>query len=468
MRTVIKESEKDIGMMTRLFKISIFTAAALTFLVLFSPGCAISEEFKLDSFVKTLSLKDAVATAMMNNKAIQIQEQEVAFARANILYAQSNFLPQVNGGYQYTYNDSVFYSDSFLNHRKDTRIYSGYKNNNSLAVSASESVYNGGANIATLEEAKLDLRVQNETLRAARLEIEFETKRLFYGLLLAYETRRIARDLVDQAKAHYEETTQNFDQGTASKFDVLQSKVQVSRLIPQLVNAETAIDIIKVEFKKLLYLNMKEPVEVDGKLAYSLMEIKEDYFLQEAYAKRPEMILKLLGIDVQKWGIEFAKAGWLPQISATANYSYKSDNINNMINPRHDNWNIGITASIALFDGFATKAKVDEAKAKYNEANLQKEDYVDQIAVDVKSACVDLERAKAIIDAEKDSIDEAKEALRLSEVRYNNGVGINLDVLDAQVALAQVEQAFAQGIYDYLMAKAQLDRIMGREFSREG
>ncbi|MBN1526216.1 MAG: TolC family protein [Candidatus Omnitrophica bacterium] len=416
---------------------------------------------------RTLNLKDSIFVSVMNNRSIQVQEEEVEYAKGDILYAKSLFLPKVNAEYSYTYNDSVFYSDSFPGHRKDTRIYSGFKNDNAAGVVAEESIYNGGANIANLKQANIGLKIARETLRAAKLDVEFETKRLFYGLLLAYETKRIAQDLVDQAEAHYIDVKANFGQGTASKFDVLQSKVQVSTVIPQLVNADNAVELITVEFKKLLVLNLRDPVRLEGRLAYKEVEIHEEDFLQEAYKRRPEMILKLLGVDLNKWAIDFAKAGWLPQVSATASYMYRTDNLNNMVNPRHDLWNVGVKASIALFDGFATKAKVDEAKARYNEARLQKEDYVDQLAVDVRNACLDLKKAKALIDSQKDSVDEAKEALRLSVVRFNNGVGTNLDVFDAEVSLAQVQQNLAQGVYDYIMAKAQLDRLRGRQFSGE-
>lgn len=418
---------------------------------------------------RIFTVKDAISVAILNNKPIQIQEEEVQFAKGDILYAKSLFLPQVTTGFTYTHNDTVLSlpNSLFGNSRKDPQSVTGYKNDNLFNVSVQESIYNGGANIATLEQAKLGLKVQQETLRAAKLDVEFETKRLFYGLLLAYETRRIAKDLVDQAQAHYEETKMMFEQGTASKFDVLQSKTQVARLIPQLVKANNAIDLIMAEFKKLLSLNMRDKIDVKGDLAYNPVEIKEDEFLQTAYQNKPEMILKLLGIDINKWGIEYAKAGWLPQVSANAGYTYRSNDVGNMFNPRHDNWTAGVTASIALFDGFATKAKVDEAKARYNQAILKKEDIIDQIAVDVTTACLNMKEAESVILAERDSIDEAKESLRLAEVRYNNGVGINLDIFDAQVALAQVEQSLAQGIYDYIMAKAQLDRTMGREFVKE-
>jgi len=413
---------------------------------------------------RMLTLKDAIRIAMMNNRSIQIQEEEVAYAKGNILYARSLFLPQINAEYTYTFNSTVFYSDSLPNHRVDTRVFSGFKNDNAAGFTAQETIYNGGANVANLKQANIDLKIQTETLRAAKLDIEFETKRLYYGLLLAYETKRIAQDLVDQAQAHYEDVKTMFGQGTTSKFDVLQSKVKVSTLIPQLVSADNAMQIIKVDLKKLLVLDLRDPIMLDGELAYKKIGIMEDEFLGEAYRKRPEMIIKLLGIDLNKWAIRYAEAGWLPLVNANANYMYRTDNLNNMINPEHNLWAVGVTATMPLFDGFATKAKVDEARARYNQARLKKDDFVDVLAVDVRSACLDLRKAYALIDAQTDSLGEAAEALRLSEVRYVNGVGINLDVFDSEVSLAQVRQSLAQATYDSIMAKAQIDRLRGREY----
>lgn len=453
----IVKPDKALGKVNAFFIFIPFLA--VIFLILFQISSAGAQEF-----TKTLNLKDAIRTALLNNKSIQIQDREIQYAKANITDAYGAFLPKVDAGFGYTYNSAILEIPSSSSSKKDPLIFSGYQNNNLISASLNESVYNGGANISLLKQARLNLEVQQETLRAARLEVEFETKRLFYGLLLAYETKRISEDLVNQAKAHYEEVKSQFGQGTASKFDVLQSSVQVSRLIPQLVEADNAIYLIMAEFKRLLSIDMKDDIKIEGALDYSPIDLKEEEFLNVAYRNKPEMILKLLGIDIDKWGIEFAKAGWRPQVSFTANYTGTSNNLVTILNSRHDVWNVGIKASINIFDGFSTKAKVDEAKVRFAQANLQKEDIVEEIAVSVKNACLNLTKSQSIIDAERDSIAEAKEALRLSDVRYKNGVGINLDIFDAEVALAEVEQNLAQGKYDYIMAKADLDRIMGREF----
>jgi outer membrane protein TolC len=138
-----------------------------------------------------------------------------------------------------------------------------------------------------------------------------------------------------------------------------------------------------------------------------------------------------------------------------------------MINRRHSNWDVGVAVTMPIFDGFSTKAKVDQARAKYAQSKLEKADVADQIAVDVRQACLDLVESEAIIKSQKDSIVEAKEAMRIAVIGYDNGVTTNLDVLDTQVSLSQVEKNLAEGTYDYLMAQASLDRNLGREYLRE-
>lgn len=406
---------------------------------------------------KPLTLKDAILTAYKNNKDLQMQEKGVEAARANILEATSRFLPKINLEGSYVRNDKVLAQN----------IFSGYKNDNQLGFSFSESVYSGGANLANFRQARINLRAQEETLRAKKLDVEFDAKRLYYGLLLAYETERIARETLDQARAHYADVKHKFGQGTSSRFDVLQSGVQVSLLVPNLVKASNEIKLIQAELNKLLGLKVDSPIQTEEKLSYAPLEIKEQEFLKTAYLNKPEMTLKILGIDLNKWGIQMAKSGYRPQLDILGNYSYRSDNTGNMINGAHRNWNAGLSLTVPIFEGFSTKAKVDAAKAYYAEAVLDKENLGDQIAVDVRQACLNLQEAEAVINSQKDHVGEAREALMISEVSYDSGVGTNLDVLDAQVSLSQIQQNLASGIYDYLMAEAYLKRSMGESVLKE-
>lgn len=448
----------------------LFTKSAVHTVALFLSLAAIAmpaycEDLPLrEEQVLSLSLDDIVKMALGNNRDIKIQEEEISFSKANITDAQSKFFPQASIGYDFTYNDAVVTTDSLPDNRKDTRIFYGFKSNNQLALSGSQMIYDGGASIAKLKEARVQLKIQEETLLARKLDIEFEAKRLFYGLLLAYETLRINKDLVDQAEAHYENVRTRFEQGTSSRFDALQSKVQLSKLIPPLIQAQNSIEIISNDLKKLLYLDMRCKIKLKESLRYKPVDINLESFLNEAYQNNPQLQLKILGVDLEKWAIEFAKSGWYPNINASGNYVYTSDKVVDMINPRHDNWNLGISANFSIFDGMSTLAKVKEAKARYSQAVFSKENVIEQVAVDVRRGCLDIKEAHAVILSQKDSIAEARDALNISYIGYDNGVMINLDVIDSQVSLSQVEKNLAAGIYDYLMAKAFLDKTMGREY----
>ncbi|MDD5408861.1 MAG: TolC family protein, partial [Candidatus Omnitrophica bacterium] len=256
-----------------------------------------------------------------------------------------------------------------------------------------------------------------------------------------------------------------YAQGLSSRFDLLQSSVQVSLTMPELVKAKNAVELIKAELKKLLNFKQQEKLEVtDRQLIYSLTEIREDDFLKQAYLNKPEMALRTLGIDISKWSIQMAKSGWRPLVNASAGYDFRSNSWGSLINKKHNNWNAGLTLSFAVFDGFSTKAKVDAAKLRYSQAVLTKENLVEQIAVDVRQACLDLKQSEQVINSQKDNVGQAKEALEIAKVSYDNGQAKNLDVLDAQVSLSQIETNLSQGIYDYLMAQAELDRTLGKSF----
>jgi len=423
------------------------------------PGYGYSKgaDVKVNQEAAALSLEDTIMIAFQSNKDIQIQEKSIAVARANIMDARSKFLPHVNLDFSYTAYDKVYAQN----------IFTGYLNDNIIGLSMTESIYNGGANLANFRQAQLGLKVQEETLRAKKLDVEFEAKRLYYGLLLAYETERIARELVDQAQEHYGNVKDKFRRGTVSRFDVLQSKVQVSLLMPQLVEAQNDVYYIKAELNKLLGRKVDLPIEPKEKLTYGVIEIKEDEFLKTAYLQKPELILKELGIDISKWSIMMAKSGYRPDISVSAGYSYRSNNLAKIFHKDQMNWDVGVSVTVPIFEGFSTKAKVNAAKAEYEQAALSRDNLYDQIAVDIKKGCLDLNRAGTIIDSQKDNVGEAREALRIAEVSYDSGVAINLDVLDAQVSLAQIQTNLAQGIYDYLIAEAFLDRNMAKSYVKE-
>ena len=410
-----------------------------------------------------LTLPDAVRLAFTHNRDIQVQEQEVLGARARVLESWNDFLPRVNLLGSYTYKDGLLQLGPLpASAPKDIGVFTGYRDEKKAALTADWSLFNSGRGLANRREAKYNLRIQEQALRARKLAVEFEVKRLYYGLQLAKETERIAGQLVDQARAHLVAVEKKYQEGTVAHFDVLQSRLQVSKALPQLVKARNARELIKAEFKKILGLDLDTDLELKDSFVYSHQDVDENRFRQYALEHRPDFVIRALSLAAGRENITVAKATGRPQITASANYSYTSGQVSDMFNDRHNLWNAGVTLGIPLFDGFSAKARVDEAKARYNQLNLQKEDLALQVDLEIRQSCEDLNNSEAIIETQRDSIDVAKEALQIAEAGYRVGEGTNLDILDAQVTLSQIDNNLYQAIYEYNMAAAALNRAIGR------
>lgn len=413
----------------------------------------------------SLSLAQAVERAGRSNNPIQIQRKAVDAARSRVTEVRSGFFPQVNGQAGYTRNGAELTFPALSGQQsssKDIGLFTGYVNNNQASLSAAQPIYTGGALTAALRGAQTQLAIEEQTLRAVLQDTGFETRRLYFGLLLAQETELIARDLLDQARKHAQEVRQRFAQGQASRFDVLQSEVQAARLEPDVISAGNEVELAAAQLKKLLAVPQETGVRLTDILDYKPTRVDERQFLARAYLKRPEMRLRDLGVDLSEWQVRLERAGWSPQVAASASALFRSNNPSTMFDSRHSNWNAGISVSMPVFEGFSTRARVQQAKARYEQAAYSRRDLVQQIAVDIRQACLDLDRASAVIASQKESVGLAAEALRIAEVRFANGQGTNLDVLDAQVSLSQIRTTLSQAVYDYLMAQAFLERSMGQ------
>ncbi|MFH1878957.1 MAG: TolC family protein [Candidatus Omnitrophota bacterium] len=419
-----------------------------------------------------ITFLDALAVTLRNNRDIKTREEEIKAAQSGVMGAWGAFLPRVNFNFKYAHNDAVLDFKklpfvSGMKFRKDPNIFMGYIDDNNLGFSVDQVVFNGGKNISDFTQAGLDLEIQKQMLRVKKQAVKFEVKRLYYGLLLAYETEKIARELVRQSELHYQQVSRKFDQGTASRFEVLQSKVQVSKVLPELVKAANAVKLVSAELNSLMGREIDSEIKAVDRLGFSPVKADERSLRCRAYLERPDIIMRNLGIDVRKQGIEAARSGAMPQVGFRFDYGYRAHEVAGMFNSEHRNWQACVAVTIPVFDGFSAASKINAARARYEEAVIDKADILEQAAVEVKRACFDLEQNEAIINALRDSIVEAEEALKIAITGYENGVVTNLDVIDSQISLSQVSKNYLEAEYDYIMAEAYMEKVTGMDVQGE-
>ena len=173
---------------------------------------------------------------------------------------------------------------------------------------------------------------------------------------------------------------------------------------------------------------------------------------------RPELEQAKLSQEINKEAVKYAQAGYRPTITVTAGTdlsdpSFPGDN--------YKDWYAIAKASWNIFDAGSTKASVKAAQATLEESGHTLNQTKDSVQLEVRQAYLNMKEAEKRIDTSKVAVDQAQEDFKIAQVRYAAGVGTNLDVMDAQVALITAKTNYIQAMYDYNTNKADLERAMG-------
>jgi outer membrane protein TolC len=252
-----------------------------------------------------------------------------------------------------------------------------------------------------------------------------------------------------------------YQAGQASEFDVLRAKVQLANANPPLLQARQTSDLALSFFKNMLGLPQESLIELDGQLSFQPIEANLEDATQKSLLQRPE----LRSLDIQRQmalkSLAIAKAGNKPSLVGVANYLYE--------NPWYSqrkwdtDWNFTFSLNFPLFDGFATRSKVNQAKSDLNQLDIGGKELKEGIKLEVKQAVTSLDLAKETILSQQETVNQAKESLRIAKVQYAQGIITSLEEMDAELALTFAQINYLQALTDYLRAQAQYNKAVGQE-----
>ena len=208
---------------------------------------------------------------------------------------------------------------------------------------------------------------------------------------------------------------------------------------------------------------MNTPFEVVDILAYKAFPLSFAQSLDEALRLRPELKAAQLSIDQAKESVKIARSGFFPTINLTGNYSRFSDELDLGGN---FSWRgtIQALATFTLWNWGNTAFKVGENKVLVTQAQDSKNQLIDSITLEVKDDYLNLLTAEKNINTSEKAIEQAEENLRMNEERYKYQVATQTDVVQAVTLLAQARVNYYGALSDFNVAKAQLERAMGKMY----
>jgi outer membrane protein len=409
-----------------------------------------------------LALEESIKIALERNLTLHSTVVGVEGSEFRRKEAITNFLPLWTGQYSYT-RYSLPTTVGFVGSGSLAALGTS-KDVFNFSSNLNQPVFTGGFNLANYRFAKLGVDLSKASVETAKRDVVLQVRVGYFNILRAEKFLDVAQQQVKQFEAQLDVTKAFFDVGIVPKNDVLQAEVNLANARQSLIKAENDVATAKASFNTLLRREINAPLLVIDILAYKPFPLGFEAALEEALRQRPEVKTAQLNIDQAKENVKIARSGFFPTISLAGNYNRLSDVASLDGDLQSERWNIQALATITLFNWGNTAYKVGENKVKVNQAEDSKTQLIESITLEVKDDYLNMLVAEKNINVAEKSIEQAEENLRMNEERYKYQVATQTDVINAVTLLAQARVNYYGALSDFNVAKAQLERAMGRMY----
>ncbi|MCM8770841.1 MAG: TolC family protein [Candidatus Omnitrophica bacterium] len=396
----------------------------------------------------TLTLEEAVAIALRDNRDVLLQAQEVEKVKEKLKEAYAPLYPSVNfsGGLSYWRG---YYPDT------ERQIHT--------QTSMRQTIFQGGAIINTIKLSGYNIEIAKARLDSAKLNTALAVRKAFYTALLAGEFCKLNKSILDNTKEHLIFIKERYQKGQASESDIISLEASLKSVEEIYTSSINDLESSCALLANLLYLKDDVVVKPQGEFSYNGLEMAYDEAFLKAMSQRPEIREYEAQEKAARKSVAIAKAGNRPIIYASWDYYTASHQASIMgLKKNWSDYNIlGITLSWPIFDGFATKHKVEEAIIGQKQTQLIKEKAIKDIVLELKEAYLALKSAIAKINSAEADIRMYQDQKASIEKKYREGVASHLDYQDAELSYEISIFNKKQAIYDYLIAKSNFEKATG-------
>ncbi len=412
-------------------------------------------QVKLEN-TKSITLNEVVELVEKSSPDWIQSKIAVDRARAVLEEVQSGRSATVSSSAQYTFTDSAQTRLSNINNNLSNNTRS---QSLSGTVGVNYNIFDSGVNDSAIRAAENNLRIAEANLNQARQTIRLSIATAYYNLQNTDETIKIRLKAVENAEKSLKDTKSRERAGIGTKFDVLQSDVSLANAKQELFNAEAAQLIARRELSR--QINYPPTVEITAKdkvVPVAPWKLSREETILLALRNRAELDIRKLEREVARDRATTALARLGPQVSVFANLNAVTDFAG--IGSIGTGYQLGTRLEWNLYDGGRTAAQVNQFKADQATAESNFEKAARQARYDVEEAYINQESRLKQIETATGAVKQAEEALRLSRLRLDAGVGTQLEVITAESDFTRADVNRVQAIIGYNQSRASLERAV--------
>jgi outer membrane protein TolC len=403
--------------------------------------------------VTEITLDQAVNMALTNNPSGKIAVFEFEAAKGTLTAARSYRWPTLS----YTHRDAwTWYGEKYNERYTYPHNYVEDKFTNALTLNW--TVWAGNKIESQVSQAKLALDASQWGIAAARQTLKYNATDAYFKLMAARNAVKLGEESVERLEKYLQDVQVQYRVGVVAKVDVLRSEVSLAQARQTLIEVRNAYDLAMANLNNIIGLPLTTNIGIKGDLTYEKYEQSLATCEDSALRQRPEIFQSTDAVKSAQEAITIARAGYLPTVTATAQAAWYNDQFPG---GKNYNWTIYLTTNWNILDSGLTAGNLKKAVETHKKAQEQLRQTVDSVRLDVRSTYLSLQSFDQSIQTSKASVGLAEEDYRIKVIRYRAGVGTNLDVLDAQVALTTAKNNYLLAMYNYNNYRAKLDKAMG-------
>lgn len=311
----------------------------------------------------------------------------------------------------------------------------------------------------------LDVEMAIEQARSSKIDMVNQVRKSYYSVLLASDSYRVFKESYDNAMGNYTDIKKKFDQGLVAEFDLIRAEVSVRNVEPNMLQAANSLVLAKWQLKALMGLDLEQEIACEGSLTDFKSELFDDYLATDTTLVDNT---NLRQFDIQGRQLDaklkMEKYDYLPTLSLSGLYQWNA--MNNDFKFSDYRWNpysmVGLKLSIPIFSGGSRSSKIKQTQVTQAQLSLQRDDLERNLKLAIKQSLDNMATCVKRFDAAQKGVMQAEKGYTIAQKRYETGAGTLLELNDSELALTQSRLNFNQAIYDYMVAKSELNKILGK------
>ncbi|MBE7176063.1 MAG: TolC family protein [Mucilaginibacter polytrichastri] len=444
---------------------------SLLFITLFLGGFARAQQSP-EGETHRFNLQQCLDYAIENQDSVKNARLDIKKAEYKVKETIGLGLPQVSGVasiQDYLKVPTSLLPGEFFGQPAGTFIpvRFGVKYQGSTAVNVSQLIFDGSY-LVGLKASKTYKELSQRNFTRSRINTKATVTKAYYQVLVSGEQLKLLDANEKQLKQQLTETTAQNKQGFVEKIDVDRLSVQYNNLV---TNRENTIRSLALNYQ-LLKFQMGMPVNDNLVILEKIEDIKLDTAAAaqsaagrdtSAYRKRIEFGLTETQIKLNELNLQRIKSQYLPTLSANgqAAYAFQANSLNKLVDQRFPTVFIGAQLNVPIFNGFQRLNQVRQAKIEVEKARNGQNMLKNGIQVEIDQAHINYQNGLKSLNSQNENMTLAKEVLRVSRIKYQQGVGSSIEVTQAQTDLDTSINNYINALYDVLVSKVDLDKATG-------